>query len=64
MVDAYYKHSPPIAGYIGQRPLLRSATRAALAPLVLTIENPAGSLLFLTLLFAGLRLRKRAAVES
>jgi hypothetical protein len=64
MVEAYYRHSPPIAEYIGQRPLLRSLTRAALAPLVLAIEYPAGSLLFLTLLLTGLRLRKRAAVES
>jgi hypothetical protein len=60
MVDAYYKYSPPIAGYIRHRPWLRSVTRVALAPLVLTVENPYVSLMFLILLLTGLRLRKWA----
>jgi hypothetical protein len=64
MVDAYYKHSPPIAEYIRHRPLLRSLTRIALTPLVLTVEHPSGSLLFLILLFTVLRLRKRVASDS
>ena len=64
VVEAYYKYSPPIAEYIRHRPLLRSLTRMALAPLVLTVEHPAGSLLFLVLLLTGLRIRNRAKPAS
>jgi hypothetical protein len=33
-VDAYYKYSPPVAGYIAEHDGLRSAVRIGLAPLV------------------------------
>ncbi|MGI9264183.1 MAG: CFI-box-CTERM domain-containing protein [Gammaproteobacteria bacterium] len=64
IVETYYRYSPPIAMYISQRPSLRSLTRAALAPLVVAIERPLGSLLFLVALLAGVRLRRRLLSAS
>lgn len=57
-VEAYYRLSPPIANYISSRPVLRSLTRAALLPLVVAIEQPAGSLVFLSLLLVAIRVRR------
>jgi len=58
-VAAYYRYSPPVADFIAARGSLRALTRAALWPLVFSIEHPglaAGSL-FLALL--GMNLRRR-----
>lgn len=56
-VGLYYRHSPPLARFIGQHEALRAATRAVLAPLVFAIERPgtAGGLLLagLVLLASG-----------
>lgn len=40
LVDLYYRHSPPVADYIAARPLLRTAVRGLLWPVVYAIEFP------------------------
>jgi len=40
LVAFYYNSSPPIAGFIAKRPVLRTATRAALAPIVYSVKHP------------------------
>jgi hypothetical protein len=42
-VGFYYRHSPPVAAFIGRHEGLRAATRAALAPVVFAIERPAAA---------------------
>ncbi len=34
LVDFYYRHSPPVADYIRERPILRSLVRTLLLPVV------------------------------
>lgn len=63
-VDTYYRYSPPIAEYIRQRPSLRSLTRIVLTPLIVAIEQPFGSLLFLVVLLTGIRLRRRLVLAN
>jgi uncharacterized repeat protein (TIGR01451 family) len=56
----YYRYSPPLAAIIAERPALRSATRAVLTPLVLTIVHPLwASLLLASVFVLGWRLRRR-----
>lgn len=58
-IALYYRFSPPIADYIRQRPALRTAVRAALAPVVFGITHPglaAGALLVVAV--GGLSLRR------
>ncbi len=55
----YYRNSPPVAAIIARHPSLRSATRAALWPIVLTGEHPiAGILLVLVFMVYGIMTRR------
>lgn len=65
-VDTYYRLSPPLAKSIAERPMLRSAARAVLAPLIGSLKAghvgvllAAGLLGLLASAFAGRRLRSR-----
>ncbi len=60
-VTAYYRHSPPLAAFIGRHDALRAVARTLLAPVVLAIERPAVAAGILLLLIAGLNLGRRAA---
>jgi hypothetical protein len=40
LVNFYYRHSPPIAEFIADVPVLKSATRLALTPIVFAVEYP------------------------
>lgn len=59
-VAFYYRHSPPLAEWIGRDEQRRTAARAILAPLVFAVERPgaaAGGMLAGLLLLANLRRR-------
>ncbi len=61
-VAFYYRHSPPVAGFIGRHGCARMVTRWALTPLVCGVEHPYPLLLALALgmgmMGAGFRRRK------
>jgi len=57
-VAAYYRYSPPVADFIATRDSLRALTRAALWPLVFTIEHPGAAMTVLVLMLLGLNLRR------
>ena len=62
-VSFYYRWSPPVAQYIGRHESLRTATRAALAPVVFAIERPAAAGMLLSgfaLFLAGAGAARRA----
>ncbi len=58
-VAAYYRYSPPMAERIASSEALRAAVRAALWPLVFTIEHPAATAGLVLLGLAGLNLHRR-----
>lgn len=62
-VALYYRLSPPLADAIAQHPLLRSATRLALTPLLFSVAYPAtaGALLLICSGGIVLRLRRQRA---
>jgi hypothetical protein len=63
-VRFYYRNSPPVADLIRESDGARATVRAALLPIVWSIENPAAALAFFfcsLVLGTGLRLRSRAA---
>ncbi|MEO6666279.1 MAG: fibronectin type III domain-containing protein, partial [Nitrospiria bacterium] len=62
-VAAYERFSPPLARVIAPRAPLRAATRAALAPLVVSVERPraAAAVLGLALLGAAVGFLRRRA---
>ena len=49
-VAFYYRHSPPIADYIADRPALRALVRWSLTPVVLVIRHPVMAGLFMLVL--------------
>ncbi|MDH3379700.1 MAG: hypothetical protein OEQ39_22475 [Gammaproteobacteria bacterium] len=49
LVKFYYRHSPPIAGYIRERETLRTVVRSILSPIVYAIKFPIAACLFLML---------------
>lgn len=53
-VQAYYRWSPPAAAFIASHGTLRTATRFALTPIVLGVENPVQALVVLLTVLAGL----------
>jgi len=59
-VAFYYRHSPPLAAFIGEHASLRAAVRAVLAPVVFTVEQPLGAAVILAGALLGLNLRRRA----
>ncbi|MEJ2522592.1 MAG: Calx-beta domain-containing protein [Gammaproteobacteria bacterium] len=59
-VAFYYRHSPPLAAFIGRHEILRATARTLLAPVVLALERPAAAAGLLLLAIAGLNLRYRA----
>jgi mRNA-degrading endonuclease toxin of MazEF toxin-antitoxin module len=66
-VAFYYRQSPAFARFIGQHELLRTATRATLAPIVFAVDRPAaagGLLLLCALMLANLRRRARRTRAS
>ncbi|NGP53059.1 CFI-box-CTERM domain-containing protein [Thioalkalivibrio sp. XN8] len=59
-VALYYRHSPPVAEFIGRHEALRALTRALLTPVVFAVTYPlATSAAVLLLLAGGLNLRHR-----
>lgn len=65
-VALYYRLSPPLADSIARHPLLRSATRLALTPLLFSVAYPAtaGGLLLISSGGIVLRLRRQKATVS
>jgi hypothetical protein len=68
-VDFYYRHSPAVAAYISDKPFLRATTRAALTPVVITVNHPAivamgGAMAFYLILILRNKWSKRADSRS
>lgn len=60
-VAFYYRHSPPVARYIAERPAARAAARIALWPVVMFASSPgAGSLVLAALLMLGAGVARQA----
>ena len=64
-VSFYYRHSPPLADFIAERPPLRAAVRALLWPLVFAVLHPILAGAFIVLIATGLiaRRRRRRVIE-
>ena len=60
-VNLYYTYSPPIANYIAEHETLRTATRAALTPVVYGVKYPLMPLLLGGMLITFFIYRKRKA---
>ncbi len=60
-VALYYKYSPPVADFIREHEMLRTATRFVLTPIVYGVKYPlpAMGLLFFSISFFGIRKRRR-----
>ena len=67
LVAFYYRHSPPLADYIAQRPWARAIARGMLAPLVFAVAYPMAALGLTLFLLLGLSclwvIRRRRALE-
>ena len=64
LVAFYYRHSPPLASYIAERPAARTAVRIALWPVVAFVARPGTGALVLTalvILAAGAARRARGS---
>ena len=60
-VAFYYRHSPPVARYIAERPAARAVARTALWPVVILATRPvAGGLILAALLILAAGLARRA----
>ncbi len=46
LVAFYYRHSPPLAAYIAERPWARALVRWSLAPVIFGVRHPLATLLF------------------
>ncbi len=57
-VAFYYRHSPPIADYIANRPALRALVRWSLTPVVLVIRHPVMAGLFMLILISTMAMRR------
>jgi uncharacterized repeat protein (TIGR01451 family) len=53
-IDLYGRYSPPVAALISRHETLRTATRAALTPVVFAVERPREALVLLALALGGL----------
>jgi uncharacterized repeat protein (TIGR01451 family) len=66
-VAFYYRHSPPLADYIAQRPWARTTARVVLTPLVFAVAYPMPALGLTLLLLLGLSylwvMRRRRSLE-
>ncbi len=60
LVKIYYGISPPIAAYIARNEYLRTATRIALAPVVMMVKYPGALLIIIGALIGFAILRKRS----
>jgi len=66
-VAFYYRHSPPVAEFIGRHDGLRALTRGLLTPLVLAVTYPLATALGILLALAGalnLHRRRRRTMEA
>lgn len=61
LVRLYYRHSPPLARIIRERPALRAASRALLTPVVYAVKYPHAALMgaLLALALGGVAIKKK-----
>lgn len=66
-VAFYYRHSPPLADFIAQRPWARATARVVLSPLVFAVAYPMPALVMTLFLLLGLSYlwiaRRRRSLE-
>ena len=63
-VDWYYAFSPPVAAFIAEHDLLKTAVRMGLTPVVYAVKYPAAALAVILLLPASIVVRRRLKVKG